>query len=163
MRRPFGRIACSLSFADLRENRLTTATASFDIAALQRTWRAFDRMAHLRPIRTRDEYERTVALMNALLDVVGDREDHALSGLLDLVSELVGDYDAAHFAIGASEPREVLRYLIEARGLRQSDLAGVVAQGNLSAILAGKRRISAALAGKLGRYFGVSPAAFVPG
>ena len=37
-----------------------------------------------------------------------------------------------------------------------------VPQGNLSAILAGKRKISAALAGKLGKFFGVSPALFVP-
>jgi len=103
-----------------------------------------------------------VALMNRLLDVVGDDEDHALSGLLDLVGELVEDYDASHHAIEASEPREVLRYLIELRGLRQGDLADIVAQSNLSAILAGKRRISARLAGKLARYFKVSPAVFIP-
>ncbi len=35
-------------------------------------------------------------------------------------------------------------------------------QSKLSAILAGKRKISAALAGKLGKYFGISAAVFVP-
>ena len=141
---------------------MTTAAASFDVKALRKTWAAFDRIAHLRPIRGEAEYERTVALMNRLLDVVGDDEDHALSGLLDLVGELVEDYDVSHYAIEASEPREVLRYLIELRGLRQGDLADIVAQSNLSAILAGKRRISARLAGKLARYFKVSPAVFIP-
>jgi len=141
---------------------MTTAAAPFDVKALRRTWAAFDRIAHLRPIRGEPEYDRTVALMNRLLDVVGDDEDHALSGLLDLVGELVEDYDASHYAIEPSEPREVLRYLIELRGLRQGDLAEVVAQSNLSAILAGKRRISARLAGKLARYFKVSPAVFIP-
>ncbi len=141
---------------------MTAATASFDVKTLQKTWVAFDRIAHLRPIRSDREYERTVALMNHLLEVIGDNEDHALSGLLDLVGELVEDYDANHYAIEASEPREVLRYLIESRKLKQGDLAEIVAQGNLSAILMGKRKISITLAGKLAKYFNVSPAVFVP-
>jgi HTH-type transcriptional regulator/antitoxin HigA len=142
---------------------MTTATATLDIKALQKTWAAFDRVAHLRPIRTEEEYDRTVSLMNYLLDIVGDREDHALSGLLDLVSELVADYDTNHFAIEASGPNEVLRYLIESRDLKQGDLAEIVPQSNLSAILSGKRKISATLAGKLAKFFNISPAVFVPG
>lgn len=144
---------------------MTSTTASrdsIDIRALRQTWAAFDRVAHLRPIRSEEEYGRTVALMNFLLDAVGDQEEHALSGLLDLVSELVGEYDTNHYTIEASEPREVLRYLIEMRGLKQGDLAEIVPQSNLSAILAGKRKISATLAGKLAKYFNVSPAVFVP-
>lgn len=137
-------------------------TENFDIKALQKTWMAFDRVAHLRPIRNDAEYDRTVALMNNLLDIVGDEEDHAMSGLLDLVGELVEDYDAEHFVIEATDPGEVLRYLIESRGLKQGDLAEVVPQSNLSAILAGKRKISATLAGKLGKFFNISPAVFVP-
>ena len=142
---------------------MTTAIATLDIKALQKTWAAFDRIAHLRPIRTEEEYDRTVSLMNCLLDMVSDQEDHALSGLLDLVSELVADYDTNHFAIEASEPNEVLRYLIELRGLKQGDLAEIVPQSNLSAILSGKRKISATLAGKLAKFFNISPAVFVPG
>ncbi|MDP1525757.1 MAG: helix-turn-helix domain-containing protein [Rhodocyclaceae bacterium] len=137
-------------------------TENFDIKALQKTWMAFDSVAHLRPIRSDEAYDRTVALMNNLLDIIGDDERHALSGLLDLVSELVEDYDAEHFAIEASEPKEVLRYLIEMRGLKQNDLADIVPQSNLSAILAGKRKISATLAGKLAKFFNISPAVFVP-
>jgi HTH-type transcriptional regulator/antitoxin HigA len=51
---------------------------------------------------------------------------------------------------------------MESRGLKQEDLSSVVAQSNLSAILAGKRKISAAMAGKLGGFFGISSAIFVP-
>ena len=140
---------------------MRTTTAPLDVKVLQKTWAAFDRVAHLRPIRSEMEYDRTLALMNYLLDVVGDKENHALAGLLDLVSELVEDYDARHYAIEAAEPNEVLRYLIEMRGLKQSDLAEIVPQSNLSVILAGKRKISATLAGKLAKYFNVSPAVFV--
>ena len=144
---------------------MTTGTAfsdTIDIRALQQTWVAFDRVAHLRPIRSEKEYGRTVALMNSLLDMVGDKENHALAGLLDLVGELVEDYESSHFAIEPSDPRAVLQYLIEIRGLKQGDLAEVVPQSNLSAILAGKRKISATLAGKLAKFFRVSPAVFVP-
>jgi len=87
--------------------------------------------------------------MNYLLDIVGNQEDHTLSGLLDLVGELAAEYDTSHYAIEASEPNEVLRYLIELRSLKQGDLAEIVPQSNLSAILAGKRKTSATLAGKV--------------
>jgi len=100
--------------------------------------------------------------MNYVLDVIGDNEGHALSGLLDPVGELVEDYDANHYAIEASEPTEALRHLIELRGLKPGDLADIVAQSNLSAILARKRKISTTLAGKLAKYFKVGPAVFVP-
>ena len=73
---------------------MTTAAASFDGKTLEKTWAAFDRIAHLRPIHGEAEYLRTVALMNYLLDVVGDNESHELSGLLDLVGEMVDDHDA---------------------------------------------------------------------
>lgn len=132
-----------------------------DVPALQASWSAFDRVAHVRPINTEADYDRMVTLMNAVLDVVGDNEEHPLSGLLDLVGELVEDYDREHFSIEASEPKEVLRYLIDAKGLKQGDLAEIVPQGNLSAILSGKRGISTTLAGKLGKFFNVSPAVFI--
>jgi HTH-type transcriptional regulator/antitoxin HigA len=76
-----------------------TPQTTFDLKALEHTWTAFDRIAHLRPVRNEDEYDRTVMLMNYLLDVVGDQEDHPLAGLLDLVSELVEDFDTEHYVI----------------------------------------------------------------
>ena len=116
----------------------------------------------LRPIQSEADYDRMVATMNALLDVAGDDEDHPLSSLLELAAELVSRYEQQHHAIEAANPKDVLRFLIETRGLKQEDLSAVVPQGNLSAILAGKRNISAAMAGKLGGFFGISPAIFVP-
>jgi HTH-type transcriptional regulator/antitoxin HigA len=50
--------------------------------------------------------------------------------------------------------------LTQVRGLIQEDLSGIVQQESLTAILDGKRNISAALAAKLGKFFGVSPALF---
>lgn len=138
------------------------AQAQFDIPAIQASWQAFDSMTHLRPIHSEADYDRMVALMNSVLDAVGDDEEHALSGLLDLVSDLVAAYEEERYAIEPAEPKEALRFLMEARDLRQEDLSTIVPQSNLSAILAGKRKISATLAGKLGKFFQVSPAIFIP-
>ena len=134
----------------------------FDIKAIQTSWQKFDTMAHLRPIHDEKSYVRMTALMNSLLDVAGDDEDHPLSSLLDLVSDMVAKYEQEHYAIEAAEPKDALRFLMEARGLKQEDLSAVVPQSNLSAILSGKRKISATLAGQLGKFFGVSAALFVP-
>lgn len=134
----------------------------FDIKAIQTSWQAFDSMAHLRPIHSKAEYTRMVSLMNAMLDAAGDDEDHSMAGLLDLLSDLVWKYEQEKHAIEPAEPKDALRFLMDARSLKQEDLAAIVPQSNLSAILAGKRKISATLAGKLGKFFGVSPAVFVP-
>ena len=134
----------------------------FDIRAIQTSWAKLDAMAQIRPIHDEAGYDRMVALMNDLLDVVGDNEEHQLAGLLELVGDLVSNYEREHFTIEASEPKDALRFLIEAKGLKQGDLSNIVAQGNLSNILAGRRKISATLVGKLGEFFGVSPALFIP-
>ena len=134
----------------------------FDIRAIQTSWAKLDAMAQIRPIHDEAGYDRMVALMNDLLDVVGDNEEHQLAGLLELVGDLVSNYERENFIIEASEPKDALRFLIEAKGLKQGDLSNIVAQGNLSNILAGRRKISATLVGKLGEFFGVSPALFIP-
>jgi HTH-type transcriptional regulator/antitoxin HigA len=141
---------------------MQTAAHHFDIRALQTSWQAFNDVAHLQPIHCEADFERLVIMMNSLLAEVGDDEDHPLSSLLDLVSDLVSRYEQEHYAIEPARPNDTLRFLMEARGLKQEDISSLVAQGNLSAILAGKRKISAALAGKFGKFFGISPAVFVP-
>ena len=50
-------------------------------------------MAHLRPIHSEADYDYAVKIMNALLDVVGEDEDHPLSRLLELTSDLVSRYE----------------------------------------------------------------------
>ena len=116
----------------------------------------------LLPIHSEADFDRMVTMMNALLDVAGDDEDHPLTSLLELAAELVSSYEQEHHPIEAAEPKDALRFLMETRGLKSGDPSAIVPQSNLSEILAGKRKISAAMAGKLGGFFGISPAVFVP-
>ena len=64
-------------------------------------------------IRNKTQYKQAVNLMNGVLDIVGDNEKHELSGLLELLGQLVEDYEKEHYAIPDAEPREVLRLLME--------------------------------------------------
>ncbi|MEI7431770.1 MAG: helix-turn-helix domain-containing protein [Betaproteobacteria bacterium] len=147
----------------MKASNMPATQVQFDLPAIQSSWIAFESIVPLRPIHNKAGYVQMVALKIALLNVTGDDEDHALSGLLELVGEVLTRYQREYCASKPASPKEALRFLIEARGLNQVDLSVIVAQSNLSAILAGKRKISATLAGKLGKFFGVSPALFVPG
>lgn len=100
--------------------------------------------------------------MNALLDVVGADERHPLAGLLDVLADLVSAYEAREISMPDTEPREVLRLLMNANGLTQTELgAELGGQPVVSAILNGKREINARQASALASRFGVSAAVFI--
>lgn len=134
----------------------------FDPASAERAWQAFRADLGIGAIQTPKQYERTVALMNRLLDVVGENERHPLAGLLDLVGDLVSAYESREHTVPDAEPREVLRLLMEQNDLTQDDLrAELGGQPVVSAIINGKRQINARQAKALARRFGVSPAVFI--
>ena len=110
-------------------------------------------------IETDEEFDRMVAQLEAL-----DRklrltpEETALS---DLLAALIAAYDA-RIELPDAEPLEILRFLMEQRGLRQADLLPVFGSRSVaSAVLAGKRDLSKAHVRKLAEFFGVSPELFL--
>lgn len=86
---------------------MQAAQPQFDIRAIQSSWTAFDSMVHLRPIHDDAGYDRMVALLSSLLDTVGDDEEHDLSGLLELVGDVVSKYEREHYAIEAAACKPV--------------------------------------------------------
>jgi HTH-type transcriptional regulator/antitoxin HigA len=135
-----------------------------EIDVLAPAWRELQTRApvKLRAIERERHYRAMVDFMNRLLDEIGDRETHALTGLLDIVSIFVRDYEERNVAMPNVEPRAVLRFLMEQHRLRQSDLAQIFgSQSNVSEVLSGKREINARQARALGKRFGVSPAVFI--
>lgn len=59
-------------------------------------------------------------------------------------------------------PTEMLQYLLETSGKRQSDLVGIIgSSGIVSEVVNGKRAISKSQAKKLGEIFKVSPSLFI--
>jgi HTH-type transcriptional regulator/antitoxin HigA len=137
--------------------------AATNLAALIPAWEGLRKSApFFGPIRNERDYARMNALVEALLEEIGDDEDHPLADLLDMVSTFVADYEDAQVDDLDAEPREVLKYLMEEHGLTQTDLRKEVGtQGVVSEILAGRRLINARQAKALAKRFGVSPAVFL--
>jgi len=110
-----------------------------------------------RVITTEEEHGRALALIESLME----KGERSLSleedALLDLMTNLVRDYEATAYPPRAkSTPREMVAFLLEQRGLRPSDLWPVVgSKGRVSEILAGKRAISKEQAKKLAQFFRV--------
>ena len=137
---------------------------SLDPAKVAPAWRSLQEALPVRValVRNDAQLEEISGLLNSLVDIVGDDENHELADLLDLVGRLVEDYEREHCAEMDAEPRSVLRFLMERHGLRQSDLAAEVgSQSVVSEILSGKREINAKQAKALAIRFGVSPAVFI--
>lgn len=141
-----------------------TDAAIRNVEELTPAWQELEARApvKLRAITSERHYKAMVEFMNKLLEEIGDRETHPLSGLLDVVTTFVHDYEEQNVEIPDADPAAVLRFLMDQRDLRQTDLAELFgSQSNVSEVLSGKREINARQARALAKRFGVSPAAFI--
>jgi len=113
-----------------------------------------------RVIANDEEFDRMVAQLEALS--IPERqlsaEEDALATLLE---RLIADYDD-RFSLPEQPPHEMVKYLMEQRGLKQADLVSVLgSRAQVSDLVNGKRGISKAQAKKLAAYFGVSAELFI--
>ncbi|CAG0940149.1 partial Antitoxin HigA, partial [Candidatus Brocadiaceae bacterium] len=99
-------------------------------------------------------------LLNQLLDEVGDNEQHPLYSLLDTMGTLISCYEQEHCTIPDASPQDVLAYLMQEHGLKQSDLSEIGSQGVVSEILNGKRQLNKRQIVALAERFAVSPEVF---
>src|SRR4051812_7965942 len=121
---------------------------------------------HVAPLLERPrndaEYDHLVAALNGLLDLVGPDENHAVNRLIEGIGDAIAAYDDEHFPPPPDLPgAEMLRSLMRDHGLRQSDVPELGTQSVVSAVLTGKRRISAEQAIRLARRFKLDPEAFL--
>ncbi len=130
---------------------MTQAVSEAYIAILR------DKVPHA--IRSRKDYERYRAEVRELMTVDRNR---AQSEYLNLIVTLIEAYEHQNVKIPIATPLEVMRELMDARGMKQADLAKLVgSSGTASEIYNGKRGISVALAKKLAAHFNVSVAVFL--
>ena len=134
-----------------------------DLQAAQAAWAALESaMGRLGPVETDGDYTRVSAVLSRLLDETRGNEDHPLGALLEYVSSLIESYETQQFAPPEAKPADVLRLLMDANGLKQTDLASEIGgQSVVSAILSGRREINARQARALAKRFSVSPALFI--
>ena len=113
-------------------------------------------------LHTKTEYDRAVAVLDDILDEIGQQETHPLADLAETLALSIEAYEDIHIPIPNASAPAILRSLMEEHGLAQSDLAEVGSQGVVSEILAGKRDLNVRQIAQLAERFGVSPAVFMP-
>ena len=135
--------------------------ASIDVKRLLPAWEQFRMATDITSIRDEAHYGRMTALLEALLDEAQGNETHPVMGLVDIVGDLIEDYEAVHHPLPEATGVQALKFLMEQHGLKQTDLSEIGSQGVVSEILAGKRELNIRQVRALGERFGVSPATFV--
>lgn len=115
----------------------------------------------LRRPETEAEYDRLVEVLDELMGMVGDEEDHSLASLAAYVGDLVEAYDEARRPMPRSSGVEALRYLMAEHALGQADLPEVGTQSVISELLSGKRRLNVRQIRTLTERFGLPAEVFL--
>lgn len=114
----------------------------------------------LRPIRTEKDLDRALEIIDGLIDRPALSADE--SDYLIVLSSLVETYEDEAYPMPIVADDRILRHLIEAKGITQTELAEEtgLANSTISAVLKGTRRLTRAHIGRLASYFHVEPGVF---
>lgn len=114
-------------------------------------------------IETQQEYRQALTVVEYFVF----KKERTLEelALYDLAIVLVKAYESKICPMDdwlTQSPTEMLQYLLESSGKKQSDLVGIIgSSGIVSEVVNGKRSISKSQAKKLGEMFQVSPSLFI--
>jgi len=111
-------------------------------------------------IETEKDNERAIAIAEEL----AYRQNRTVeeSALFKLLIALIEKYEDEQYPMGNSTPHSMLLHLMEARGLEEADLIGIIGSSAVAAeIFQGRREISLAEAKTLGEFFYVDPRLFI--
>jgi HTH-type transcriptional regulator/antitoxin HigA len=112
-------------------------------------------------IETEEENARMLAIVEKLMKK-GEDLSVEEEKLLKLLARLIEDFEQRFYQPPEAEPLDVLHHLMEARGIKQSQLWDVFgSKGIASEVLNGKRGISKTQARALANYFHVPADLFV--
>jgi HTH-type transcriptional regulator/antitoxin HigA len=120
-------------------------------------------LAKVRPtvIRTEAENNRMLGLVEQLM-AKGERLTPEEGELLRLLGKLIADFEEEFYHLEDAEPHEILKELMDARGLKQADVGQVPgSKGRVYEVINGKRAISKAQAKALAEFFHVSAELFI--
>jgi HTH-type transcriptional regulator/antitoxin HigA len=112
-------------------------------------------------IRNEKEYDIAIERLNALIDEVGDNEEHPLYELLDTLGAVIHTYEEKHYPMPECSGVEMLQFLMEVHQLEPSDLPEIGAPDAVLELLSGKRELTVKHLQALAARFHVSPTVFV--
>ena len=119
---------------------------------------AYLKLIHAFPltsIQSEEHLQAAQEVMDRLL-AQGDLDDGAML-YLDALSDLVATYEDEHHPIAPASDADMLRYLLEAKGVSQAQLHRELglAKSTISEVLAGKKPFSRQMIRKLSGFFKV--------
>jgi HTH-type transcriptional regulator/antitoxin HigA len=114
----------------------------------------------LRPIRSDEELNEAIRVIDSLIDqetLTDPEQDY-----LDVLGDLVEEYEAETIPTRPIPDSERLQFLIENKGITQAAVAKAtgIAVSTISEVLSGKRKLNRRQIGKLAKYFHVGPSVF---
>lgn len=114
-----------------------------------------------RTIKSEEDFERTQAVVDSLLDkgeLTEEEEDY-----LNLLGMLIHEYESKQELVPDIYGVELLKVLMTEMNLKQKDLVPIFkTESIISDVLKGKRKLTVEHIQKLGIFFNVSPAVFFP-
>lgn len=135
--------------------------ASIDMKHLLPAWEQFRAATDIAPIRDEAHYARMADLLVALLNEAQGDENHPAMALVDIVGDLIEDYETERHPLPEVTGLEALKFLMGQHGLKQGDLPEIGSQGVVSEILTGKRELNIRQVRALSTRFAVSAATFI--
>jgi HTH-type transcriptional regulator/antitoxin HigA len=109
----------------------------------------------LASIKSDEQFREAQKVMDQLLSRGGLDDGEEM--YLDALSDLVAAYEDAHYAIEPASDADMLRHLMETKGVTQAQLGRetTIPKSTISEILAGKKPFGRQMIRKLADYFGV--------
>ena len=135
--------------------------AIIDMQKLLPAWDQFRAATDISTIRDEAHYARMTQMLESLLDEAGGDERHPIMGLVDIVGDLIEDYETEQYHLPETNGIDALKFLMEQNGLKQGDLEEIGSQGVVSEILTGKRELNVRQVRALSKRFGVSTTTFL--
>jgi HTH-type transcriptional regulator / antitoxin HigA len=113
-------------------------------------------------IESEAENERALGILERLLAKGEDSLTPEEDALVELLTQLVENFEKRTYPRKKSSPPDVIRFLMEQKRLKPIHLTEALgSRGRVSEILSGKRSVSKEQAKRLGEFFHVSPALFI--
>jgi len=109
----------------------------------------------LTSLKSEEQFQAAQAVLDELLvegELTAGEEMY-----LDALSDLVASYEDAHYSIPPASDADMLRHLLEAKGVTQADLhrGTGLARSSISEVLAGRKPFSRQMIRTLANYFNV--------
>ena len=113
-------------------------------------------------IKSEDENNRILAIIEGLLAKGEQNLTPEEDALLELLVDLVHDFEEQHYPLPSHPPHRMVAFLLEQRGLKPRALWPVLeSKSRVSEILSGKRAISKDQAKRLAAFFHVGVELFI--